>query len=57
MKKLAAALFLSSGLVAAAPAAVAAPPVAACHGLHTAHERVPEANTTAHESIPHCPVR
>lgn len=54
MKKLAAALFLSSGLfVAAAPAALAEPPAAACHGLMNAHQTVPEANTTAHESIPH----
>ncbi len=54
MKKLAAALFLSSGLfVAVAPAALAAPPAAACHGLMNAHQTVPEANMTAHQSIPH----
>jgi hypothetical protein len=60
MKKLAAALFLSSGFVmAAAPAALAAPPAAACHGLHTAHESVPHLDNgteTAHDSIPHCPM-
>lgn len=59
MKKLAAAMFLSSGLVlAAAPAALAAPPAAACHGLETAHHSVPHADNTmtAHESIPHCPM-
>lgn len=56
MKKLAAALLLSSGLaVAGAPAALAEPPAAACNpGTMRAHHTVPEANTTAHESIPHC---
>ncbi len=56
MKKLAAALFLSSGLlVAAAPTALAEPPAAACNkGTTHAHHTVPEANTQAHRSIPHC---
>lgn len=56
MKKLAAALLLSSGLaVAGAPAALADRPDAACNpGTMRAHHTVPEANTTAHESIPHC---
>ncbi len=56
MKKLAAALFLSSGLlVAAAPTALAEPPAAACNkGTMHAHHTVPEANTQAHRSIPHC---
>ncbi len=54
MKKLAAALLLSSGLaVAAAPAALGEPPAAACRGLMNAHQTVPEANTTAHHAIPH----
>ena len=57
MKKLAAALFLSSGLaVAAAPTALAEPPAAACHGLSTAHASVPHLDNgteTAHQSIPH----
>ncbi len=53
MKKLVAALFLSSGLVvAAAPAALAQPPAAACHGLSTAHASVPAGNP-AHGAIPH----
>ncbi len=53
MKKLVAALFLSSGLaVAAAPAALAQPPAAACRGLSTAHASVPAGNP-AHGAIPH----
>lgn len=60
MKKLVAALFLSSGLtVAAPPAALAQPPAAACHGLSTAHASVPHFDNhgtkTAHDRIPHCP--
>ena len=56
MKKLAAALLLSSGLaVAGAPAALADRPDAACNpGTMRAHHTVPEANTTAHGSIPPC---
>lgn len=56
MKKLAAALLLSSGLaVAGAPAALADRPDAACNpGTMRAHDTVPEANTAAHGSIPHC---
>ncbi len=58
MKKLAAALLLSGGLaVGAAPAALAEPPSAACHGLSTAHASVPHFDNgtkTAHQSIPHC---
>ena len=63
MKKLAAALFLSSGLfVAAAPAALAAPPEAACHGISTAHGAVPHFDNKGtaiahHEALPpHCPM-
>ncbi len=60
MKKLAAALLLSGGLaVGAAPAALAEPPAAACHGLETAHASVPHMSNgtkTAHARIPHCPM-
>ncbi len=60
IKKAIAAAFVSAGLlVAVAPAATAAPPAAACHGLHTAHMSVPHfdnGTATAHASIPHCPM-
>lgn len=61
LKKALAATFVSAGLlVTVAPAAGAAPPAAACHGLHTAHMSVPHFDNhgthTAHGSIPHCPM-
>ena len=30
-------------------------PAAACHGLETAHDRVPPHAHQAHQAIPHCP--
>ena len=59
MKKLAAALFLSTGLfVAAAPTALAEPPAAACNkGTEKAHGTVPHltaGHDVAHSRIPHC---
>lgn len=59
MKKLAAALFVSSALsVPMATSALAAPPPAACNaGTMNAHETVPHrtaGNMTAHGAIPHC---
>ncbi len=62
LKKAIAAAFVSAGLlVTVAPTAGAAPPAAACHGLHTAHMSVPHfednpGTATAHASIPHCPM-
>ena len=59
LKKVAAAAFVSAGLlVTVAPGAGAAPPTAACHGLHTAHMSVPHMDNgtaTAHAHIPHNP--
>ena len=59
MKKLAAALFLSSALsVAMAPSALAEPPRGPCNaGTMKAHATVPEetaGNMRAHQAIPHC---
>ena len=61
IKKAIAAAFVSAGLLGtfASPAS-AAPPAAACHGLHTAHMSVPHFDNhgthTAHMRIPHCPM-